>query len=147
MTLELTPLHDSDVSVATIARFGSISGTSKQIVKQGTRLLSPLLFLAVVAATPAVAQSTGTAFCNSQMAETIKNIFTLIQFGGPLIGGVVGLGATVAMSTVRRSDKKRELKELRNQAVIYGIVVASLGATIIQFLLNNVVAGGASCSF
>lgn len=147
MKLELTPLHDPDVSIATIARFGPISGTRSQITKLGTRLLSPLLLLVVVTAAPATAQSTGTAFCNSQIAQTIKNIFTLIQFGGPLIGGVVGLGATVAMSTVRRSDKKRELKELRNQAVIYGIVVASLGVTIIQFLLNNVVAGGASCSF
>lgn len=103
-----------------------------------------LLHLAVE---PVLAQSTGAAFCGTPMAETVKNIFRLIQFGGPLIGGVIALGATVALPTVRRSDLKRELKEMRNQAVIYGVIVAPLAAVIIGFLLNTVVVGGASCGF
>ena len=75
------------------------------------------------------------------------NAFVVIQFGGPLIGGVIALGATVGLSATRRADMKRELKELRNQGVVWGVVVAPLGTEIIQFILNNVVAGGASCAF
>ena len=81
------------------------------------------------------------------MATTIGNLFTLIQFGGPLIGGVIALGAIVAIPTVRRADLKKELKEIRNQGIIWGVIVAPLGTTIITFLLNNVVAGGSSCGF
>ena len=57
----------------------------------------------------AAAQSPGEAFCNTDMAQTIQNIFTLIQFGGPLLGGVLALGATVALPFVRRSDWKTEM--------------------------------------
>lgn len=105
------------------------------------------LLVTLLATTPAAAQSTGTAFCNTQMAETIKNIFTLLQFGGPLLGGVIALGATVALPTAPDSERKLRLKELRNQAVIYGIIIAPLGTAIVAFLLNNVVAGGSSCGF
>lgn len=105
------------------------------------------LLLTLVAVQPAHAQSSGLAFCGTAMAQTIKNLFTLIQFGGPLIGGVIALGATVAIPTVRRTDLKKELKEARNQAVVWGVIVAPLGTTIVGFLLNNVVAGGASCGF
>jgi len=111
-----------------------------------TALVATLL-LAVFAIEPVLAQSSGTAFCGTNMAQTIKNIFTLIQFGGPLIGGVIALGTTVALPTVRRADLKKELKEARNQAIVWGIIVAPLGTAIIAFLLNNVVAGGASCGF
>jgi len=103
--------------------------------------------LGLVAVEPVAAQSAGEAFCNSTMAETIKNIFTLIQFGGPLIGGVLFLGATVALPMIRRSDYKKELREIRVQGLLWGIVVTPLGTTIVQFLLNNVVAGGVSCGF
>jgi uncharacterized membrane protein len=89
----------------------------------------------------------GSAFCQTEMALTIKNIFTLIQFGGPLVGGVLALGATVVMPAIRRVDTKKEIKEMRNQAVVWGILVAPLGTAIIAFLLNNVVAGGSSCGF
>ena len=105
------------------------------------------LLLAVFAVAPVSAQSSGTAFCETELAETIKNVFTLIQFGGPLVGGVIALGATVAIPTVRRADLKKELKEARNQGLIWGVLVAPLGTTIVAFLLNNVVAGGASCGF
>lgn len=81
------------------------------------------------------------------MAQTAKNIFTVIQFGGPLIGGVVALGATVMMPVVRRADLKKEFKETRNQALIWGVIVAPLATVILQFLLNNVVVGGVSCGF
>jgi hypothetical protein len=39
----------------------------------------------------AAAQSSGEACCNTDMDQTIRNIFTLIQFGGPLLGGVLAL--------------------------------------------------------
>jgi hypothetical protein len=97
--------------------------------------------------TPVAAQSTGSAFCDTQLAETIRNVFNVIQFGGPLIGGVLALGATVSMPMIRRADLKKELKEIRNQGVVWGIIVAPLATVIIQFILNNVVAGGSSCAF
>lgn len=132
--------------------------TSDQIVPSRTKtILSmvrwrwiPLGIIAVfvmVSIEPAAAQSTGAAFCTSQLAETVRNLFTVIQFGGPLVGGVLALGATVAIPAVRRVDMKKELKEVRNQGVIWGVIVAPLGTVILQFLLNNVVAGGASCGF
>ena len=103
--------------------------------------------LTAFAIDPVFAQSTGTAFCETDMAQTVKNMFVLIQFGGPLIGGVIALGATVATPTIRRADMKKELKEARNQAIVWGIIVAPLATAIVQFLLNNVVAGGSSCAF
>ena len=106
-----------------------------------------LLLGGLVLTEPALAQSTGDAFCTSELAETVRNIFTVIQFGGPLIGGVLALGATVAIPTVRRVDLKKELKEVRNQGVIWGVIVAPLGTVILQFILNNVVSGGTSCGF
>lgn len=81
------------------------------------------------------------------MATTIQNLFTVIQFGGPLIGGTLALGAAVATPVVRRADVKKELKEIRNQGVIWGIIVAPLATAIVQFLLNTVVSGGSSCTF
>lgn len=106
-----------------------------------------LLLVGLFAVHPASAQSSGTAFCQTNMADTVRNLFTIIQFGGPLVGGVLALGATVATPTVRRADIKKELKEIRNQGFVWGVIVAPLGTSIIQFALNNVVAGGASCSF
>ncbi|WP_324759535.1 hypothetical protein [Haloarcula montana] len=109
--------------------------------------LLTVLTVAILASQPALAQTTGTAFCGTDIAQTIKNLFTLIQFGGPLIGGVIALGTTVALPAVRRADLKKELKETRNQAVVWGIIAAPLGTAIVAFLLDNVVAGGASCGF
>ena len=106
-----------------------------------------LLALVLVSVEPALAQDTGTAFCESALAGTIRNLFTVIQFGGPLIGGLLALGATVAIPTVRRSDLKRELKEVRNQGLIWGVIVAPLGTLILQFILGNIVVGGTSCGF
>lgn len=111
-----------------------------------TFVLSSALLL-VFATMPVLAQSSGAEFCDTNMAQTIKNIFTLIQFGGPLVGGVIALGAVVAIPSVRSSDVKRELKGARNQAIIWGVIVAPLGTEIVKFLLNNVVVGGASCGF
>lgn len=106
-----------------------------------------ILGLLVVATDPVLAASSGEAFCDTSLAETIKNFFGLIQFGGPLLGGVLAMGAAVVTPTVRQADKKAELKEIRNQAVVWGVIVAPLGTSIIQFILNDVVAGGASCGF
>jgi hypothetical protein len=111
-------------------------------INVGVTLVGISVFSGIV-----LAQPTGSSFCTTALAETLKNIFSVIQFGGPLIGGVVALGSAVALSFVRRSDYKRELKELRNQGLIWGVVVAPLGTVIIQFILNTVVAGGASCTF
>ena len=105
------------------------------------------LTLGIVAVEPVSAQSAGAAFCETDMATTIRNMFSLIQFGGPLIGGVIALGAVVVAPVVRRADAKREIKEVRNQAVIWGVIVAPLGVVILQFLLTSVVAGGSSCNF
>jgi hypothetical protein len=105
------------------------------------------LFLVLVATEPALAQTVGENFCNTDMATTIQNIFTVIQFGGPLIGGTLAVGAVVLTPTVRRSDVKKELKEIRNQGLLWGVIVAPLATAIIQFLLNSVVAGGTSCAF
>ncbi|QPV61554.1 hypothetical protein I7X12_12355 [Halosimplex litoreum] len=112
--------------------------------------------LALVLVEPAAAQTAtaapngtgvGSSFCQTDMATTVRNLFTLIQFGGPLIGGLVALGTTVAIPVIRRADTKKELKSMRVQAVVWGVIVAPLGTTILQFLLTSVVAGGASCSF
>lgn len=120
--------------------------TGTQIQRWGGRGIG-LLLLVAICARPAAAQSVGESFCQTALAQTIFNLFQLIQFGGPLVGGVIALGATVALPTIRRSDFKREIKELRNQGIVWGVIVAPLGTTIVQFLLNNVVAGGASCTF
>jgi hypothetical protein len=104
------------------------------------------LLLGFIAVEPAAAQ-VGNDFCTTDMATTVKNLFSVIQFGGPLIGGTLFLGATVATPAIRRADTKKELKELRTQALIWGVIVAPLATAILQFLLNNVVAGGASCGF
>lgn len=101
----------------------------------------------VLAVQPALAQSDPTAFCDTAMADTIRNIFTLIQLGGPLIGGTIALGAIAILPSIRRSDRKEQLKEMRNQGVLWGVLVAPLGTFILQFLLNNVVVGGSGCGF
>lgn len=89
----------------------------------------------------------GSAFCDTEMAATIQNIFTIIQFGGPLVGGALALGATVAMPVVRRSDRKKGLRTIQMQGLLWGVIVAPLGTEIVQFILNNVVVGGTSCGF
>jgi hypothetical protein len=95
---------------------------------------------------PVVAQSAA-SFCETALAQTITNLFQVIQLGGPLVGGLVALGATVALSVVRRADLKREIKQVRNQGLLWGVIVAPLGTAIINFLLGTIVAGGQSCRF
>jgi len=114
-----------------------------RLVQSGTTIL----LLSLLAVQPVVAQNSGAAFCETDMAQTIENLFTIIQFGGPLIGGLIALGAIVATPTIRRADLKKEVKEIRNQGIVWGVIVAPLGTGIIQFLLNDVVAGGVSCGF
>jgi|AntDeeMinimDraft_4_1070355.scaffolds.fasta_scaffold00317_3 hypothetical protein len=109
--------------------------------------LIPALAAFTLFVAPAAAQSSGQAFCNTDMAQTIQNVFTIIQFGGPMLGGVLALGATVGLPFVRRSDWKKELKEIRNQGLVWGVIVAPLGTQILSFILNNVVAGGNACAF
>lgn len=110
-------------------------------------LLPVVLFVGVAAAQTNATGGTGSAFCGTAMATTIKNVFTVIQFGGPLVGGVLALGATVTLPMSGRSDRKQRLMEIRNQGLLWGVLVAPLGTEIVGFLLNNVVSGGSSCAF
>lgn len=110
-------------------------------------LLGGGLALLVIATEPALADPVGSEFCDTNMAETIKNIFSIIQFGGPLLGGTLALGATVVVPYIRRADLKKQLKETRNQGVVWGVIVAPLATAIIQFILGTIVVGGTSCSF
>lgn len=110
-------------------------------------LLPVVLFVGTVAAQANATGGTGSAFCTTSMAETIENVFRLIQFGGPLIGGALALGATVIHPLTRQSNVKKELKDIRNQGLLWGVLVAPLGTEIVGFLLNHVVAGGSSCAF
>lgn len=122
------------------------------IVRGGGRsikwiLLGLVPLILFVGATAAQSTDPGSAFCSSNMAETIRNIFTVIQFGGPLLGGALALGATAAIPVTRRSDWKKEMKSVRNQGLLWGVIVAPLGTEIVQFILSNIVVGGASCGF
>ncbi|MFB6197735.1 MAG: hypothetical protein ABEI52_05620 [Halobacteriaceae archaeon] len=110
-------------------------------------LLALLPLLLFVGTATAQSSGPGSAFCGTNLAQTIQNIFTVIQFGGPLIGGVLALGATVAIPFTRRSDWKKEMKSMRNQGLLWGVIVAPLGTEIVQFILNNIVVGASSCGF
>lgn len=110
-------------------------------------LLAALLILSMGTVSAQNETGPGTAFCNTDMAATIQNLFTIIQFGGPLVGGVLALGATVAMPMIRRSDRKKGLRTIQMQGLLWGVIVAPLGTEIVQFILNNVVVGGTSCGF
>lgn len=135
-----------DTGTSRIARIAA-SLPTMSLVSTARRLTVTAFALAVVASSPVAAQSTGEAFCNTQLAETIQNLFTLIQFGGPLIGGTVALGSTVGLTIVDRTEHIQQLKEARTRALIYGVLIAPIAGSIIAFLLNSVVAGGASCGF
>ncbi len=137
----MRPVSDIDNEGESIHK--AVRALRRAVPKLGVLTVAVVMF----AVEPASAQSVGESFCDTDMATTIKNLFTLIQFGGPLVGGVVALGATVALPLFRRADTKKELKSMRAQAVIWGVIAAPLGTTILQFLLTSVVAGGSSCSF
>jgi len=123
--------------------------TDRRGVRAACRTTVLVVGIGCLAVGPALAQSggSGSAFCGTALADTIRNVFSLIQFGGPLIGGTIALGAIVATPITRRADFKRELKEMRNQAIIWGVIVAPLATVLLSFLLANVVAGGSSCTF
>lgn len=112
-----------------------------------TLAIGCVIFAAPAAAAPAGNQTVGSQFCSSNLAQTVKNLFTIIQFGGPLIGGTLFVGGTVAIPVVRRADLKKEIKDIRTQALLWGVIVAPLSTAILRFLLNNVVVGGSSCGF
>jgi hypothetical protein len=136
VTFGETPVHDQASTPP-----GGILRKSIGPVLLGLSLL--VLFVGTAAA-----QSTpGSAFCDSNLAGTIQNIFMIIQFGGPLVGGVLALGAMVAIPFTRRSDWKKEMKSVRNQGLLWGVIVAPLGTEIVQFILNHIVVGGTSCGF
>lgn len=105
------------------------------------------VLLLVVGATPALAQSAGTEFCETSMAQTILNAIGVVRLAGPLLGGFLAIGSVAVLPMVRRADMKRELKSIRNQAVLWGVIVAPLGTTILQFILNDIVAGASACGF
>lgn len=119
----------------------------KQSLRQIQTGIGSFVILIVVATDPVLAQSVSDSFCDTALVKTGKNILTVIQFGGPLLGTILAVGASVVQPAIRRSDHKKEIKDVRSQALIWGIIVAPLSITIVQFLLNSVVAGGASCGF
>lgn len=129
------------------AQSPSTRSTRYQFVRQLRITVLVGIALVVLAVEPALAQSVGEDFCSSDMAETVRNVFTVIQFGGPLIGGTLFVGAAVATPAVQRSDIKQQLKEVRRQGLVWGVIVAPLATVILQFILNNVVVGGTSCGF
>jgi hypothetical protein len=130
---------------STALRLGSVR-ISKQYALTAILVVAlPVLCTGTVSAQSG--SDPGTAFCDTDMAGTIQNLFTIIQFGGPLVGGVLALGATVAMPIVRRSDRKKGLRAVQMQGLLWGVIVAPLGTEIVQFILNNVVVGGTSCGF
>lgn len=130
---------------STALRLGSVR-ISKQYALTAI-LVVALLVLCTGTVSAQSGSGPGTAFCDTDMAGTIQNLFTIIQFGGPLVGGVLALGATVAMPIVRRSDRKKGLRAVQMQGLLWGVIVAPLGTEIVQFILNNVVVGGTSCGF
>ena len=137
----MTEMRITAENVATAARRIAL------LNRMSVQLSMGVIVLVVLASEPAAAQDIGEQFCETEMATTIKNLFTMIQFGGPLVGGTLALGAAVATPAVREVDTKKELKQIRNQGLIWGVMVAPLASTIIQFILSTIVSGGASCSF
>lgn len=96
--------------------------------------------------TPTPAGTGPSDICTTNLAETIRNMILLIQFGGPLIGGLVGAGAMVLKPVMRGEDMKRKLKQLRDGAIIWGVVAAPLFVTTIQYVVTGVVVGAPTCS-
>lgn len=144
--------HDSSLiqwhrDATIVAARGRSGGCFHRLVRRAVANGFILLMGCLLVSQPVVAQSSAKAFCQTALAQTIMNMFGVIQLGGPLLGGLVALGATVSLPMVRRSDLKREIKQVRNQGILWGVIVAPLGTSIVQFLLANVVAGGPACSF
>lgn len=121
--------------------------TAATLWNRGSRAFIVGVVSLALTAQPVVAQEGSAAFCETAMADTLRNIFEVLQLAGPLIGGVVALGAVVLIPTVRRADHKQELKQIRNQAVIWGVIAAPISVVMLRFVLNNIVAGGSSCAF
>ena len=103
--------------------------------------------LALLASTPALAQSAGQGFCETNMAQTILNMIRVVRLAGPLLGGLIAIGAVAVAPAIRSAEMKRELKDMRNRGVIWGVIVAPLGTTALQFLLTDIVAGASACGF
>lgn len=98
--------------------------------------------------TPTSAAASGPVkVCTTALADTVRNIILMIQLGGPLIGGTVGIAAMVLKPLVRGEDLKRKLKQLRDGGIFWGVIIAPLSITSLQFLVNSIVVGGSTCSF
>lgn len=106
-----------------------------------------LVALTLVASTPALAQSAGQGFCETSMVQTVLNMIRVLRLAGPLLGGAIAIGAVAFAPMARSSESKKQLTELRNRGLIWGVIVAPLGTTILQFLLSDVVVGASACGF
>jgi len=111
-----------------------------------TRGGTALLLLSVLAVQPVVAQNSGAAFCQTNMALTIRNLFTIIQFGAT-IGGLIALGAIVATPMIRRADLKKEIKGSQKSGDCLGRHRRPARNGDYPVPPHDVVAGGVSCGF
>lgn len=141
MSLNTDSLEREDRSGDAVAAAGTRWATRLALAGGG------LVALAVVASTPVLAQSAGQSFCETNMAQTILNMIGVVRLAGPLLGGLIAIGAVAVAPVVRSADMKRELKDMRNRGVIWGVIIAPLGTTMLQFLLTDVVAGASACGF
>jgi len=138
------PLTMSDLTYTLSEATDSPQTTARSLLVRGSIVL---LLASLFVVDSAAAQSTADAFCNTSFVATAQNIFIVLLLSGPLIGGVIFLGSTVALPVIRRADRKQELKEARTQGLLWGVIVAPIGTAILGFILNNVVVGASSCGF
>lgn len=132
---------------------GDVIGRRRTLIFASLALVVGLLaFVAPAVAqpptpTPTPAAGSGPAdVCTTDLAETIRNMILMIQFGGPLLGGFVGAAAMVLKPLMRGEDMKRKMKQLRDGAIIWAVIAAPLFVTTIQYVVTGVVVGAPTCS-
>lgn len=130
------PAHTSDW----LSRIGSHRGILKSI-------LTVALVLTVLAILPAVAGVAGLGLCETGAATTLETILGLLLFGGPLVGGFIGIETTIFLLLVPPTNGRWRVKRVRNRAIAQGVIVAPLGAAVIGDSQNHVLTYGASCGF
>ena len=97
------------------------------VVTAGTRWATRLALagggfvtLALVASTPALAQSAGQGFCETNMAQTILNMIRVVRLAGPLLGGLIAIGAVAVAPGIRGAEGERGLEDMRHRGGVWG---------------------------